>query len=157
MNEINDVTEVDCFYCAEKINSKAKKCKHCGEILDTTLRELEILKSHKKDIYVTNNAASSATATTVIPGDAAPITAKRPTKMANWALGTSIVCFLNALILTANDELTTNHAVGQSIIGLVPITLGLIVLNSDRPGRKKAGWAIAIALISAISVFGNAN
>lgn len=61
------IEEVDCPYCAEKINAKAKKCKHCGEILDVTMRELEMLKSHKKDIYVTNNAASSATSAVTAP------------------------------------------------------------------------------------------
>ncbi len=53
MTETVEITETDCPYCAEKINSKAKKCKHCGEILDSTMRELEFLKSNKKDIYVT--------------------------------------------------------------------------------------------------------
>ncbi len=55
--------ETECPYCAEKINIKAKKCKHCNEMLDQTMRELDLLKSQKKDVYVTNNAASSASAT----------------------------------------------------------------------------------------------
>src|SRR5689334_64299 len=29
----------DCPYCGEEVLSHAKKCKHCGEVIDPTLRE----------------------------------------------------------------------------------------------------------------------
>jgi len=34
-----------CPFCLESINKDAKKCRHCGELLDPSLRELELLKS----------------------------------------------------------------------------------------------------------------
>ena len=48
-----------CPYCLEEIVAGAKKCSHCGEILDPTLRELEQLKSRQNQaqspIIVSNN------------------------------------------------------------------------------------------------------
>ena len=37
-----------CNYCGEEIIASAKKCKHCGEILDPTMREIETLKNSKQ-------------------------------------------------------------------------------------------------------------
>ncbi|MFH0987244.1 MAG: hypothetical protein V1911_04365 [Candidatus Micrarchaeota archaeon] len=34
-----DSDEVECEYCAEKIKAKAKKCKHCGEMVDSRTGE----------------------------------------------------------------------------------------------------------------------
>ena len=31
--------EIDCPYCAEKIKAKAKKCKHCREMIDSQIQE----------------------------------------------------------------------------------------------------------------------
>ena len=44
-----------CPYCMENINAEAKKCKFCGEILDPTLRELEMLKKQQSNSIVVNN------------------------------------------------------------------------------------------------------
>ena len=38
-----------CPYCAEPVAAAAKKCKHCGEIIDATMRELEMIKSNQKN------------------------------------------------------------------------------------------------------------
>lgn len=65
MTDIIETTEIDCPYCAEKINKMAKKCKHCHEILDQVMREIEAMKSHKKDVYISNSAASNV----VLPPD----------------------------------------------------------------------------------------
>jgi hypothetical protein len=56
------VSEIECPYCAENISSKAKKCKHCGEILDSMMRDLETLKSQKQNVFMNNAASSSSSA-----------------------------------------------------------------------------------------------
>lgn len=40
-----ETQEIECPYCAEKISNRAKKCRHCGEILDVVMRELEMVRS----------------------------------------------------------------------------------------------------------------
>jgi hypothetical protein len=39
-----------CPYCGEDIRAIAKKCKHCGEIIDPTLRDQEALKREVEDL-----------------------------------------------------------------------------------------------------------
>ena len=39
MTEADDQESRQCPYCAEDIKVAAKKCKHCGELLDPILRE----------------------------------------------------------------------------------------------------------------------
>lgn len=53
------IAEIDCPYCAEKINGKAKKCKHCGEIIDTQMRDIELLKSKMNNSQVITNVATN--------------------------------------------------------------------------------------------------
>ncbi|WP_027040235.1 hypothetical protein [Mesorhizobium ciceri] len=53
---------IDCPYCAEPINPKSKKCKHCGEILDPQMREIELLKSQRNSPQVFMNAGGGAAA-----------------------------------------------------------------------------------------------
>ncbi|TPM21725.1 hypothetical protein [Mesorhizobium sp. B2-3-5] len=53
---------IDCPYCAEPINAKSKKCKHCGEILDPQMREIELLKSQRNSPQVFMNAGGGAAA-----------------------------------------------------------------------------------------------
>lgn len=49
-------TTKQCPFCMETVNADAKKCRHCGEILDTTLREIENLKrSQNNGPTVINN------------------------------------------------------------------------------------------------------
>jgi predicted nucleic acid-binding Zn ribbon protein len=56
------VSTIDCPYCSEPINAKAKKCRHCGEILDQQMREIELLKSQKAGQQVFMNAGGAAIA-----------------------------------------------------------------------------------------------
>ncbi|BAB51283.1 hypothetical protein [Mesorhizobium japonicum] len=56
------ISTIDCPYCAEPINAKSKKCKHCGEILDPQMREIEFLKSQKHAPQVFMNAGGGAAA-----------------------------------------------------------------------------------------------
>lgn len=49
--------QITCIYCNELIASKAKKCKHCGEIIDPQMRDIERLMREKNNsnIVVSNN------------------------------------------------------------------------------------------------------
>lgn len=61
MNEIIQVDTIDCPYCSELIKKRAKKCRHCGEILDPNMREMENLKREKSSPHVFMNAGGAAT------------------------------------------------------------------------------------------------
>jgi len=65
---------IDCPYCAEPINAKSKKCKHCGEILDPQMREIELLKrqSNSPQVFMNSGgaAASSASAAAAVASGA---------------------------------------------------------------------------------------
>ncbi|MEI8698134.1 hypothetical protein [Mesorhizobium sp. ISC15] len=56
------ISTIDCPYCSEPINPKSKKCKHCGEILDPQMREIELLKSQRNAPQVFMNAGGGAAA-----------------------------------------------------------------------------------------------
>lgn len=52
MNEEGAPSGAHCPFCAEQIKAAAKKCKHCGEFIDPAMRELELLKKHKQNVYM---------------------------------------------------------------------------------------------------------
>ncbi|RWB69068.1 hypothetical protein [Mesorhizobium sp.] len=64
---------IDCPYCAEPINPKSKKCKHCGEILDPQMREIELLKSQRNSPQVFMNAGGGAAAAAAATGVGGPV------------------------------------------------------------------------------------
>ena len=47
--EIKETEMKKCPYCMENVHAEAKKCRYCGEILDPTLRELEMLKKQQNN------------------------------------------------------------------------------------------------------------
>lgn len=58
MNLSTALYEKNCPYCDEKVSINAKKCKHCSEILDQQMRDIEQLKRDKNqssNIVVSNN------------------------------------------------------------------------------------------------------
>ncbi|WP_027052809.1 hypothetical protein [Mesorhizobium erdmanii] len=74
MDEIaSPAATIDCPYCAEPINPKSKKCKHCGEILDPQMREIELLKSQRNSPQVFMNAGGGAAAAAVATGVGGPV------------------------------------------------------------------------------------
>lgn len=52
---------VECPFCAEQINARAKKCRHCGETIDVALRKAEeALRASSRQGNVYMNAAVAA-------------------------------------------------------------------------------------------------
>lgn len=47
--------QIKCIYCDELISKNAKKCKHCGSIIDPVLKELEELKSNQAQKTISTN------------------------------------------------------------------------------------------------------
>jgi hypothetical protein len=59
--------QINCRYCDEKISINAKKCKHCGEILDPQLREIELLKNQRnQQIFMQGGSSSSSSAAVAV-------------------------------------------------------------------------------------------
>lgn len=58
--EATPVATIDCPYCSEPIHPKSKKCKHCGEVLDPQMREIEMLKRHSGSPHVFMNAGGAS-------------------------------------------------------------------------------------------------
>lgn len=56
---------VRCPYCAEVISAAAKKCKHCGEFLDQTLRQARMPVAAPQQTW---NPGIAAVLSLVIPG-----------------------------------------------------------------------------------------
>ena len=58
-----------CPFCSEQIQSAAKKCRHCGEILDVALRAAEedrsLARSRQEPVIVNNNVSTSYSASAV--------------------------------------------------------------------------------------------
>ena len=63
---------IACPYCGEKILAVAKKCKHCGEIVDSSMRELDLLKSQKQSVFMNaggGGSSASASASSASTGE----------------------------------------------------------------------------------------
>jgi TM2 domain-containing membrane protein YozV len=58
---VSPVATVECPFCAEQINARAKKCRHCGETVDVTLRSAEeaLRASGRNGGVVVNNTISA--------------------------------------------------------------------------------------------------
>jgi len=76
--EATSAATIECPYCAEPINPRSKKCKHCGEILDPQMREIEMLKRHQTQVFMNSGgggggaSASSAAAASSSSNDSDP-------------------------------------------------------------------------------------
>lgn len=61
--EPGSASTIECPFCAEQINARAKKCRFCGETIDVTLRRAEealrASERHSGNVYM--NAAVAAT------------------------------------------------------------------------------------------------
>ena len=56
----NEIAMVACPYCSEQVIAGAKKCKHCGEIIDTTMRDIEMLKNQKQSVFMNAGGGGSS-------------------------------------------------------------------------------------------------
>lgn len=69
---------IECPFCAEKILSKAKKCKHCGETIDVALRKAEeALRATNKPTQVFMNAGGGASSAAAAAAAATTASAPR--------------------------------------------------------------------------------
>jgi TM2 domain-containing membrane protein YozV len=59
---------IKCPYCAEVISASAKKCKHCGEFLDETLRQARMPTPVPQQPLRAWNPGTAAVLSFVIPG-----------------------------------------------------------------------------------------
>lgn len=59
---VQEVNQSACPYCAEPIAVTAKKCRHCGEILDAQMRDIEALKNRQSSPQVFMNAGGGGAA-----------------------------------------------------------------------------------------------
>jgi TM2 domain-containing membrane protein YozV len=66
-NPVTADATIRCPYCAEEISAAAKKCKHCGEFLDSTLREARTQTSFPQERQ-TWNPGTAAVLSLLIPG-----------------------------------------------------------------------------------------
>ena len=63
-NEEILVAQVNCNFCDELISARAKKCRHCGETLDVSLRKAEeAIRASERGGNVYMNAAANMTDT----------------------------------------------------------------------------------------------
>lgn len=139
--------EVDCPYCAEKINGKAKKCKHCGEILDVTMRELEFLKLQKKDVFINNSASSSTSASAASSNQMNGGEMIWPsTAMATWTLVLGIITFILSVGAAGQETVTEDDFFGVFVLMTITLLLGAIVLSTKRHGTTRAIIGIIIAI-----------
>ena len=66
--------QVECAFCAELISARAKKCKHCGETVDVTLRSAEeALRASQRSGNVYMNAGGGGAAAATAGGGSGPL------------------------------------------------------------------------------------
>lgn len=69
---------IDCPYCAEPVRLRSKKCRHCGEIIDPQMRDMEYLKSRRDSPNVFMNAGGGGAAASSSSGDASALLRRFP-------------------------------------------------------------------------------
>jgi TM2 domain-containing membrane protein YozV len=133
---------VECPYCAEPIRAAAKKCKHCGEMLDPTLRQAPqpvqvnvqnvntLAPAHPRAVVVHDSRHTSPGIAALLSGfwpGAGQIYTGRVGQGLLWMLGTAIayipfilpglilhvVCMFNAANVARRD----NEARARALLG----------------------------------------
>jgi hypothetical protein len=82
---LDNSVETVCPYCAETILIAAKKCKHCGEIIDTHMRELNHLKNMQMPSNVIVNSASTASSAGITE-NSNRLALWNPVAAVNWSI-----------------------------------------------------------------------
>lgn len=126
--ETTAVTTKLCEYCSEPIQAAAKKCRHCGEILDPALRSAEeakriALSGGNTPIVVNNNVSSSASAAAVATG------VQRRSLVRQFyrfllVCGLLIVGGLILGLSSGPDSVRSTWGMGIFVLGLVLFLLG---------------------------------
>ncbi len=111
---MSDTSQMECPFCAESINSKAKKCKHCGEFLDVALRAAEeARKNNAQNVFM--NAV-----TPVVP----PVLPVEEKRSMTFLLGLGIV-FMPYIF--SWFTLRKGHTVGDRVVAFVWLIASFLV------------------------------
>ncbi len=103
----------NCPFCGEAVKLDAKKCKHCGEIIDVVMREMQSMKESMKDarnassgpnIVVTatggggGSSSSSSSSSASAAASAGPVVGIKPEGSILWLIFWSCFYIVPGLI-----------------------------------------------------------
>ncbi len=116
-----------CPLCGEDVALLAKKCKHCGEILDPTLRELQEVK---RDIKAATMGAP-ASATLESPQAAKSLTI--------WGWVSAVVFPFAGIVLGVINIVKgrIGHGVGQIIVSLIMFSFWPAFIEGFEKGSRR--------------------
>lgn len=110
----------DCHYCGEQILVTARKCRHCGEILDLALRAAEEAKQMARDqaarnqqLVINNNNNVS---TTAVASATAFVAVPRRDRLARSCI--AFVLFCLAIVAFGGMLASVGHDAGWTLVGL---------------------------------------
>ena len=155
-------------HLGSKIPAQAKKCRHCGETLDHTMRAVEDLKNqqqfrHSQQPMVFMNAGGGSSVSEIPFQQSLPTIVSCPqttdtNENFHW---TSIVSFISGVIIFIgtcsepdgkwDDETVT----GIAVISFVPIIFGIISLASNHKKRWMAMTGIILGVLVFIIALGS--